>query len=106
MEIPAHHGGADVERSDQNPFDESFRGHRREHGVETETDQAVHAQRFDDGLQRGGALRRQVTLHPPRTMQRQVEAQPPVREPAIIIGIGAGAAALHFPGQPGEVRQE
>jgi hypothetical protein len=63
------------------------------------------AQRFEDGLQRGGALRRQVTLHPPGAVQGQVQPQPPVTEPAIIIGVRAGAAALHFLGQPGQVRQ-
>jgi hypothetical protein len=50
-------------------------------------------ERVQDRVQRGGALRGQITFHPARAMQRAVQPQPPIREPIISVGVGLGGQA-------------
>src|ERR1700729_2414667 len=50
-------------------------------------------ERVQDRVQRGGALRGQITFHPARAMQRAVQPQPPTREPIISVGVGLGGQA-------------
>ena len=63
------------------------------------------AERVQHRLQRGGALRGQVTFDPARAVQGAVQPQLPIREPVITVAVGLGAAAAHLLGQPGQVRE-
>ena len=63
------------------------------------------AEHVQHRVQRGGALRGQVTFDPARAVQGPVQPQPPIREPATPVAVGRGAAAPHLLRQPGQVRE-